>query len=68
MGIRHLLLLITCETNSKANSDILNIKEILWGKKTHGMNNFSCVMGLSNYKEIEKYSFEAKAYMFSNSL
>lgn len=47
--------------NSKANSNFLTIKEIVW-EKTLGINNFNCIMGQSNYKEIEKYSFEAQAY------
>lgn len=33
-------------------------------KTPHGINNFICVMGLSNYKEIEKYSFKVKADSF----
>lgn len=39
--------------NSKANSNILTVKEIVW-EKIHGINNFNYVTGLSNYKEIEK--------------
>lgn len=52
--------------NSKASTDILNIKEIVWKKtpKKCGINNFNYITGLSNYKEIEKYSFKAEVYTF----
>lgn len=52
--------------NSKASTDILNIKEIVWKKnpKKCGINNFNYITGLSSYKEIEKYSFKAEVYTF----
>lgn len=31
-------------------------------KYPHGINNFSCVMSLSNYKKNKKYFFKEKSY------